>query len=120
MSLNLDGTPADSPDPVPASPPELDSLPVAAVDTLLAFSDAVARTTRPDDLLQRTVDTAAALLGLPWGILMLRDPDTRDLWLVAAHGVAMSDLPAVLQTPSESHVNPALFRGGVLALDDYG
>src|SRR4051812_24706424 len=119
MNLNRDGMPADSPDPVPAPPPELDSLPIAAVDTLLAFSDAVARFTRPDDLLQQTVHPAAALLDLPWGFLMLRAPDTRDLWLVASHGLALSDLPAVLQTPRESHVNAALFQGGVLALDDY-
>src|SRR5690349_130712 len=100
MSLDVDGASAARADgPAPPPEPALDSLPLAAVDTLLAFSDAVAHATRPDDLLQHTVDTAAALLGLPWAILLLRDPETRDLWLVATHGIAMSALPPVLQTP---------------------
>src|SRR5436309_1281115 len=95
------------------------SLPPAAVDALLDLSDAAARSTRPDDLLQRIVATAADLVAQPWAALMLRDPASHDVRLVATHGVALADLPAVLQRPSPDHVNPALFTGGPFSIEDY-
>ncbi|HMA35354.1 MAG TPA: ATP-binding protein, partial [Chloroflexia bacterium] len=38
---------------------------------------------------------------------------------VTTHGVPLAAFPAVLQVPSVGHVHPALFRGGLLILEDY-
>jgi PAS domain S-box-containing protein len=94
-------------------------LPVGAVDTLLAFSEAVARSTRPDDLLARITATAVELAGLPWSGVVLRDPHTDELRLVAAEGVPLAALPPVLEFSLESRLYQTLRRGELFIVEDY-
>jgi two-component system phosphate regulon sensor histidine kinase PhoR len=95
------------------------ALPAGAVDTLLAFSEAVARSTRPDALLARIAATAVELAGVPWSGVVLRDPHTGDLRLVATEGVPLAALPPVLEFSLESRLYQTLRRGELFIVEDY-
>jgi two-component system, OmpR family, phosphate regulon sensor histidine kinase PhoR len=116
MSPDSAGRPTGAPPSEPAAVPD---LPAGAVDTLLAFSEAVAGSTRPDDLLARIVTTAIELVGLPWSGVVLRDPHTGELRLVATQGVPLATLPLVLEFSLESRLYQTLRRGELFIVEDY-
>ncbi|HEX6605931.1 MAG TPA: ATP-binding protein [Chloroflexia bacterium] len=116
MSPDSAGRRTGAPAPEPAAVPD---LPAGAVDTLLAFSEAVARSTRPDDLLARITAAAVALVGLPWSGVVLRDPHTDELRLVATEGVPLAALPPVLEFSLESRLYQTLRRGELFIVEDY-
>ncbi len=95
------------------------ALPVTLIDTLLDLSEEAVRSRRPDAVLQQIAGTAARLLAVRWGVLFLRDPGGPELRLVAVYGLALTDLPAALQLPSESHRNATLLQGRPLVVEDY-
>jgi signal transduction histidine kinase len=120
MSHSADGT-----GPVAGSLPAGETtaapplLPTAAVDLLLNFSDRTARLTHPDELLSGIVRTAADLLDLPYSLLLLRDPATDELKVVAAHGASIGDGPTAVPPRSASAPLRALAGGRTFVLEDY-
>ncbi|HUS14838.1 MAG TPA: GAF domain-containing protein [Chloroflexia bacterium] len=98
---------------------ELQTLPLAAVDMLLAFGEAITRSTRPDDLLARVATTAMELLKLPWSVLLLRDPVTGEMRVVAGYGLDGASVPVIPAPPPDSPVLKTLMRGEPVIIEDY-
>lgn len=121
MSPDSAGRPGEA-NGAPAFAPEfadVPQLPAGAVDMLLAFSDAVARSTRPDELLARITAAAVQLVGLPWSGVVLRDPHTDELRLVATEGRPLTALAPVLEFSLESRLYQTLRRGELFIVEDY-
>lgn len=101
----------------PQTPEAIDSLPLATVDALLNFSEAITRTTRPDDILAEIVGTAVAMAAVPWGVLLLPDPAGDSMLVAMTHGVERSDLPPTIQMDTTSVPYQSFMRGGAILLE---
>ncbi len=110
----MDRTPAP---PDPAAPP-VDSLPLTIVDALLNFSDAITRLTRPDDVLAQITATAVELVRVPWGVLLLQDPDSGAMHVAMTQGLERDDLPPIIAFDPQGREYQQLQRGESFLVQD--